>query len=490
MNYGVYLDYNSLYALCLSAKLAYGIMIELNQKEVAEFKINAVDCNGEFAYALLVDISIPDAVKRKTDDLPLALYHKQIGYDDLSHYTKHLTSEINMKNFSHPCKKLVAGHEDQSDYLISLELLQLLVELGVTVKRISRIFKFPQKEIFKEYIDKNIQKRKTCNNDFDKQLHKTISNSLYGRTLLNKRRNSKRTSLVSTKLVFNRRASSPLLNSCKVINENLLMMVSDCERVKLNSPLQIGFFVLERAKYYIYHFFYKVLKPYYGNNVSLIYSDTDSLLLDIKCEDIFSELANGPISEYMDFSNFDVSHPLFSNKNKGVLGKLKSEIGSKIIEEVVALQPKVYSIKLSDNEEIKKAKGTKKTITNNLSHELYKKIHMGTLCQHSVTSVQIRSKNCKLQTIREKRRALCKVDTKRSYKNGEESLGYGHPDILRNDDDELECERNHGRVRCNAVIENITKREPRKRKCELENVEHELNLNRKKLRKVVNVDLA
>ena len=395
-----------------------------------------------------------------------------------------------MKNFSRPCKKLVAGHEDQTDYLISLEFLQLLIELGIKVTKISRIFKFRQEKIFEKFINKNIEKRKSCNNDFDKQLYKLMSNSLYGKTLLDKRKHCKRTRIISTKLCFNRHANSPLLNSCKIINENSLMMVSDSERVKLDSPIQIGFFVLERAKYYMYHLFYKVLKANYGDKVSLIYSDTDSFLLELKCDDLSSELANGPLSEHMDFSNFDKDHPLFSNKNKGVLGKLKSEIGSKIIEEVVALQPKVYSIKLSDNEEIKKAKGTKKTITNNLSHELYKKIHMGTLCQHSVTSVQIRSKNCKLQTIREKRRALCKVDTKRSYKNGEESLGYGHPDILRNDDDELECERNHGRVRCNAVIENITKREPRKRKCELENVEHELNLNRKKLRKVVNVDLA
>ena len=42
--------------------------------------------------------------------------------------------------------------------------------------------------------------------------------------------------------------------------------------------------------------------------------------------------------------------------NAGVFGKMKSEVGSKIITEFVALSPKSYSYKYRENE-IKKAKG-------------------------------------------------------------------------------------------------------------------------------------
>jgi len=45
--------------------------------------------------------------------------------------------------------------------------------------------------------------------------------------------------------------------------------------------------------------------------------------------------------------------------NKKVLGKMKDECGGEPIEEVVALRPKMYSIKKAGSN-IKKAKGVKK----------------------------------------------------------------------------------------------------------------------------------
>ena len=55
-----------------------------------------------------------------------------------------------------------------------------------------------------------------------------------------------------------------------------------------------------------------------------------------------------------DLSEMDKRHR--SEKNTNVLGKFKSEVGSKIITEFVALSPKSYSYKYS-SEEVKKFKG-------------------------------------------------------------------------------------------------------------------------------------
>jgi hypothetical protein len=53
-----------------------------------------------------------------------------------------------------------------------------------------------------------------------------------------------------------------------------------------------------------------------------------------------------------------------SNKNTNVLGKFKSEVGSKIITEFVALFPKSYCYRYS-SEEVKKAKGVSLAISEN-----------------------------------------------------------------------------------------------------------------------------
>jgi len=61
----------------------------------------------------------------------------------------------------------------------------------------------------------------------------------------------------------------------------------------------------------------------------------------------------------VDTSNYPKNHPLYDATNKKVLGKMKDECGGEPIEEVIALRPKMYSIKKAGSN-IKKAKGVKK----------------------------------------------------------------------------------------------------------------------------------
>ena len=53
------------------------------------------------------------------------------------------------------------------------------------------------------------------------------------------------------------------------------------KKIICNSPVYIGFSVLDFAKDYVYRFYYDVLKKNYGDKVSLLYTDTDSYVLDL-----------------------------------------------------------------------------------------------------------------------------------------------------------------------------------------------------------------
>ena len=90
----------------------------------------------------------------------------------------------------------------------------------------------------------------------------------------------------------------------------------------------------------------------------MLYSDTDSLLYHIRHPNL-----NKWFFEYQ--SEFDLSEMTGkskSMKNVNVLGKFKSEVGSKIITEFVELSPKGYCYKYCDKE-IKKAKGVSLAIS-------------------------------------------------------------------------------------------------------------------------------
>ena len=215
--------------------------------------------------------------------------------------------------------------------------------------------------------------------------------------------------------------------------------------------------------------YYNVIKKHYKNDVSLIYMDTDSFLLNFDGIDILDEVAKGPLANYMDLSNFDVNHPSYNNANKGKLGLLKSETGSIPLKEAICLQPKCYSILLDNNSCKSTAKGVNRSSCKNLKHSVYNEIHEGIKSEISVDCVNIRCKKNKLYTVQTRKRALAKLDRKRWYVNGEKSLGFGHPDIPL----QLGCEN-----QCNP------KRNPKRKILEtLADLHTDLTFNRAKREK-------
>ena len=143
-------------------------------------------------------------------------------------------------------------------------------------------------------------------------------------------------------------------------------------KVKINKPIYLGLSILEISKILMYEFWYDYMKPKYGDNVKLCYTDTDTFIMNTETEDFYEDIAND-FEKKFDTSNYEVDTPLPTGKNKKVVGLMKDELGGKIITEFVALRPKTYSYLTDDCEEDKKAKGTKKyVIKRELKFKNYK----------------------------------------------------------------------------------------------------------------------
>ena len=94
--------------------------------------------------------------------------------------------------------------------------------------------------------------------------------------------------------------------------------------------------ILDNSKNLMYEFFYEHLKMKYGPECELIYTHTDSLLLEIQTEDIYKDMAED--IDLYDTSDYPKDHPLYSDKNKKVFGKMKDECAGKPITECVCLR--------------------------------------------------------------------------------------------------------------------------------------------------------
>ena len=97
-------------------------------------------------------------------------------------------------------------------------------------------------------------------------------------------------------------------------------------------------------------------------------TDTDSFVYHIKETGIFDIIKNS--MDEFDLSDYPKQHELYNPKNKKVIGKFKNESIKQIIK-FVGLRSKLYSYLTDNNKNIKKCKGIKKCVVDEMTHEDY-----------------------------------------------------------------------------------------------------------------------
>ena len=111
---------------------------------------------------------------------------------------------------------------------------------------------------------------------------------------------------------------------------------------------------------------------------------------------------------------------------KKMVGKMKDE-NARLIEQFVALCPKMYSILETEGFEYRKAKGAKKAVVQReLRHEQYKECVFGKKLRYDGMNI-IRSKWHKMFSVRLNKILLSPMDTKRWIaEDGVMTLASGH----------------------------------------------------------------
>ena len=169
----------------------------------------------------------------------------------------------------------------------------------------------------------------------------------------------------------------------------------------------------------MYKFFYDYLKVKYGDNVNLIYTDTDSFISEIFTDDVYEDIKNN--NHLFDFSEYPKDHKCFKIKNKKKLGIFKDELYEKIMTEFSCLKPKMYSFEFIENNSIKnnkKHKGIKRSI--DIFHNDYKKMSL----YKEFYNLQLNKQNIYLDKTN--KIALNPFESKRYWIDNINSLPYGY----------------------------------------------------------------
>ena len=427
------LDQNGLYANAECYPLPVGGFKRLpcdalgqNAKHLKDIDV----INSPTGYYLLVDTHIPDRVRRETDDYPLMINNVTITRDMLSDHHKKLYEKTGQKFI--PSRRLLACHLDQKEILMTAILLQQLMQLGLEITRVHYVISFRQSRFMKKYIEANIDLRKNAIDDVTRGLAKLINNSVFGRTIFSIANHCSSLHLIENEKQFLSNILSPFFRSAFELNENRMIAVRYKEQVTQTSPLYIGFSILDISKTIMYGFYYNVLKAFYGNRINHVYTDTDSLSVQIETQSFDQDLLMNPsLRKHFDTSNYPKNHPLYSEANKNALGCVKSESKSDYVDESVFLRSKSYSLKLASGSNKKVAKGIRRgTTKSEVLHEHYlAALNSAKTFTYSFGSIKINEQN--VQTTQMKRIGISPIDLKRYMIDPYNSLCYGHPDIKK-----------------------------------------------------------
>ncbi|XP_072758412.1 uncharacterized protein [Anoplolepis gracilipes] len=405
-SYLMYFDVNNLYGWAMCQPLPYASFQWVDN--ICNFDLSSIASDSPTGYILEVDLEYPQHLHDAHTDLPFC--------------------PTRDKPPDKRENKLLATLYDKKRYVIHYRNLQQCTRHGLRVTKIHRILQFAQSPWLRTYIELNTQFRTMAKNDFEKNLYKLMNNAVFGKTMENVRNR------VDVKLItkwddrYGAEAmiAKPNFHSRSIFSENLIAVELRRLEVKFYKPIYVGMCILDVSKMCLYEFHHDYMIPMYREKCKVMYTDTDSLIYHIECEDVYENMKR-------DIGKFDTSDYAIDNAygiplvNKKVPGLMKDENNGMIMTEFVGLRAKMYALKIDGKKDTKKVKGVKNSVVaKTITFDDYMQC-LNEGIEMTRQQSTIRSKMHKVYTMRQKKIALSPHDDKRYIiPKSIDTLPWGH----------------------------------------------------------------
>ena len=276
----MYYDANNLYGGVMRMPLPTGMFRWLSDDEISNFDVHSILDDNKTGYTLEVDLSYPDELNDSHNCYPLAPEHKVVMAEELSPYNKKLWESLLGQKKRMAAPKLIPTLDDKKNYILHYRNLKLYLDLGLKCTKIHRILEFRQEPWLRPYIDFNSEKRKHARNDFERDFFKLMNNAVFGKTMENLR-NRVDIKLIQTEKKLKKYCAKPSFERIQIFNDDLVGVENKKVTLVLNKPVYVGQTILDLSKMVMYDFHYNILKKKYGNSMHLLFTDTDSLMVEV-----------------------------------------------------------------------------------------------------------------------------------------------------------------------------------------------------------------
>ena len=126
----------------------------------------------------------------------------------------------------------------------------------------------------------------------------------------------------------------------QIFDYNLVAIRTSKLALKLNKPAYIRMCSLELSKVLMYEFHCHYIKNKYDKKPKLFFTNTESLMYEIKTEDVYEDFSND--KKMLDFCNYSNKSKYYDHSNRLFIGKIKNETGGVANEEFDGLKSKTH----------------------------------------------------------------------------------------------------------------------------------------------------
>ena len=171
--------------------------------------------------------------------------------------------------------------------LLATPLLKWYLEHGLEVTHVYQVIEYTPKPCLKPFGEAVSNARRAGDSDPSKaiiaEMMKLVGNSSYGKTITNKERHRQVKFCDEDEVPS--LTNSPFFRELNPIDDNTYEVQSSKKKIKLDLPLQVGFFVHQYAKLHLLQFYCDFLDKYLDrSNYEYCKMDTDSAYIAISGE--------------------------------------------------------------------------------------------------------------------------------------------------------------------------------------------------------------
>ena len=130
----------------------------------------------------------------------------------------------------------------------------------------------------------------------------------------------------------------------KQFGNDLVVIRKSKVTLTLNKPAYAAMRALDLNKVIMYELYYSYINNKYGNNLRLLFTETDSLMYEVKTKDVHQDFSMD--KKMFHFSNYSDNKKYYDESNKLVVDKMKDETSGVTIKDFFGLKLKMYSFYL------------------------------------------------------------------------------------------------------------------------------------------------